>query len=217
VTSGVVLGLAVLFTRLTKIGWSYPAISWVVIVALIATGIYLAIKEKRTQTAAHYQSAGTTTAPKLNFVSQSPATVPWCGTLLTTTGTVPSGYEILIFDASTDYQYTVTSPYNYDGVAAPVNRVPGEWKIFPIYIGTRYKQNAEGTNIFVDGKLVSNAGYTVAVFALLVPDTDVQLLQGVTAYKNEWGLTHLPVQPLATAELDTVRSGDASQCAPPNR
>ena len=218
VTLGLVLALAVMFTRLTKVKWFYPAAAWTVIIALIASGLYIEAKGKLVQASPRLQLAGeTAAAPKLNFVLQSPATVPWCNTLLlTTTGTVPTGDEILIFDASADSQYNVTSPYNYDGVAIPVNRVPGEWAITPVYIGSRYKQNAQGQNVLVGGKLVGNADYTVAVFAVLVPDTVGQLLHGVTAYNDEWGLKQLPAKPFATAELDTVRNNDVKQCAGPN-
>jgi hypothetical protein len=216
VALGVLLALAVTFTRLTQMAWFYPTVSWLMIAALIAGGIYIAVKEKHTQASARSQAAGTTaTPPGLHFfASQSPQPVPWCGTFfITTTGPVPSGYEIVVFDASTDYQYNVTSSYYYDGAATPVNGTPDEWKLFPVYIGSRYKQNSQGKNIFVNGKPVSNAGYPVAVFAELVPDTEAQLLHSVTAYNDEWGLGQLPSEPLASARLDTVRSGNASQCA----
>jgi hypothetical protein len=134
---------------------------------------------------------------------------------LTTKGTVPGGYEILVFDASTDDKYLVTSPYSYDAIATPVLNVPGEWVAGPVYVSSQYVQNGHGQNVLKNGKPISNAGYTVAIFAEIVPDSIGTLLDAVTAYHNEWGLARLPVNSLAHARLDTVRSNDVRQCAKP--
>jgi hypothetical protein len=119
---------------------------------------------------------------------------------------------VLVFDASTNAQYDVTSLYHYDGVAAPVKRVAGEWMISSVYIGSQYKQNARGRNVLSHGKPVSNEGYTVAVFALLVPDSVGDLLYSVMAHDDKRLLKPLPARPLANAELDTIRNNVAKEC-----
>jgi hypothetical protein len=213
VIAGFLLALAVAFTGLAETKWFYPAAAWVIVAALIISGIYIAATGTQTHSESQSQALGEPPkAPELSFVLTSPATVPWCNAFdLTTKGTVPSGYEILVFDASIDAQDNATSPYSYDGVAKPVSRVPGEWVISPLYVGAPYKQ-VNGQNILSHGKPVSNAGYTVGIFAVLVPDSEGRLLHAVTAYKNEWGLKALPTNPLVTARLDTVRNGDAKEC-----
>lgn len=211
VTASFLLALAVAFTGLTETRWFYPIATWVVIVALFASGVYIAARGK--QSDAGQLTSKVVKVLKLHFVLTSPATVPWCKSfLLTTTGSVPRGYEILVFDASTDAQYDVTSLYHYDGAAVPVERVAGEWMITSVYIGSQYKQNARGQNVLRNRKPVSNEGYTVAVVALLVPDSDGNLLQSVMAHDSKRLLKPLPPRPLATAKLDTIRNNVAKEC-----
>lgn len=83
-----------------------------------------------------------------------------------------------------------------------------------VYIGSEYRQNSVVRNIIVKGKPESDAGYTVAVFAVLVPGSVPALLQSVAAEYGSWQQTRLPSNSLATARLDTTRNGDIARCAP---
>jgi hypothetical protein len=214
ISAAILMALAMIFTEITSTKWFHAATSWTLICTLLVSGIYLAARGKQANTRQPALAAKTETPPRLDFVLTSPATVPCCDYFdLRTTGTVPDGYEILVFDASTDVNYNVTSPYNYDGIAQPVLRVPNEWTAGPVYVSSKYLQNGQGQNVIRNGRPVSNAGYTVGIFALLVPASDMQLLDNVTA--APWGLTHLPPNPLVTANLDVTRNGDVESCARP--
>lgn len=95
---------------------------------------------------------GAASNPKLSFVLKSPATVPWCKRFdVVTTGTLPSGYKILFFDAITDIRFHVTNPNGFDGSASPVAGVPGEWTSRPVYISSQYRQH-NGQNLLSHGK-----------------------------------------------------------------
>ena len=213
VVAGFLLALLLVFGGLTETRWFYPATAWVVVAALIVSGIYIAVEGKQTHIKPSQLAGNVTKPPKLQFVLSSPATVPWCNTFkLTTKGVLPQGYEILVFDASIDGQQNVSSFYSYDGVAIPVNRVAGEWTIKLLYVASRYKVNAKGQTIYRNGHPVSNAGYTVGVFAVLVPDSDGTLLHGMKAPHSEWALNALPPNFLANARLNTIRNGDTRQC-----
>jgi hypothetical protein len=216
ISAAILLALAMIFTGITKTKWFHLAASWTLSAALLASGIYVAAKSKQAGTHQHPASgARVQTPPTLDFVLTSPATVPWCDYFkLTTTGTVPDGYKILVFDASTDVNYNVTSPYSYDAVAQPVPRVPDEWEAGPVYVSSQYVHNGQGQNVIRNGRPVSNSGYTVAIFALLVPASDMQLLDNVTA--EAWGLKSLPPNRLVTAKLNVIRNGDVKACARPN-
>jgi hypothetical protein len=75
-------------------------------------------------------------APTLTFVPESLGTVPWWDTFfITASGQLPADYEILIFDASADTQFQVTSYYGYDKQATRAPGVADEWKTGPVYAG----------------------------------------------------------------------------------
>jgi hypothetical protein len=160
--------------------------------------------------------ASAVTAPALQFVQISPAIVPWCSYFrLTVTGSMPDGYKILVFDASTNPAGTgiITGHYSYDAVASPVPRIPGEWIADPVYVSSKYVQNGHGQNIYKSGKLINNAGYTVKIFALILPANNAAMLDefGHAA----WNMPQLPGSALATATLDVTRNGDVRDCIPP--
>jgi hypothetical protein len=138
VSAGVLLALAMNFKGLGQARWLSVTAPWTVSAALIVGGIY--ITASRNPPGAGLNSSSTkhtARPPELHFVKASPATVPWCNMFqLTTKGTVPGGYEILVFDASTDDKYLVTSPYSYDAIATPVLNVPGEWVAGPVYVSS---------------------------------------------------------------------------------
>jgi hypothetical protein len=217
VSAGVLLALAMNFKGLGQARWFSVAAPWTVSAALIVGGIYVTASRDSPGAGLNSRSTNQTAKPpELHFVKASPATVPWCNMFqLTTEGTVTRGYEILVFDASADDRYLVTSLYSYDAIATPVHNVPGEWVAGPVYISSQYVQNGHGQNVLRNGKPISNAGYTVAVFAEIVPDSIGTLLDAVTAYHNEWSLARLPVNSLAHAQLDTVRNNNVRQCARP--
>ena len=215
VASGVLLALAANFAKWIQVRWFNLASMWALVAVLIVSGLYLTISGRRAHALPLPPARGSAVkAPKLAFVKTSPATVPWCNRFyLTTDARIPKGDEILIFDASTDPQFSVTSVYNFDFAASPVSRVPDEWVTDPIYPGSRYREDSHGENVVRDGRPISNAGYTVAIFAVIVPGGVGQLLKTVGAFNNEWGLIRLPARALVTAQLDTVRNSNVRQCA----
>ena len=154
-------------------------------------------------------------APKLDFVPESAGTVPWCNIFfIQASRPLPSGYMILIFDASADTKFNVTSYYSYDNYNNPVTPAPtqvDEWESGPVYVASPYKQDAKGNNIIRDGREVSNAGYTVVVFAVLVPNSVGQLLDNV-AHANIL-LKRLPPGVIAEAQFDATRNGNVKQCS----
>jgi hypothetical protein len=154
---------------------------------------------------------GHATVLKLNFVPESSGTVPWCNTFyIKASAQLPAGYEILIFDASADPQFQVTSDYGYDYEATPAKGNPDEWKTGDVYAGSKYKQDANGNYISKNGKHVSNAGYTVVVYAVLVPDNTGQLL--ATVRPKSVQLTQLPPGVMAKAQFDATRNSDVKPC-----
>ncbi len=149
--------------------------------------------------------------PKLNFVPESSGTVPWCNTFyIKASAQLPAGYEILIFDASADPQFKVTSYYGYDYEATPATGNPDEWKTGDVYVGSKYKQDANGNDIIKNGKHVSNAGYTVVVSAVLVPDNAGQLLDSVRP--KSLLLAQLPLGVMSKAQFDATRNADVKPC-----
>jgi hypothetical protein len=211
--AGSVLFLALKFTQLSQFRVFQVATSVTVVAALLCSGGYVTFRA--TQSHSH---PGPTlvrhpaVAPRLNFVLTSPATVPWCNYFyLQVKGVIPPGDEILIFDASTDSNYNVTSHYSYDKAAKPVSGNPGEWVTrYAVYPGSKHRENENGTIILKHGRPVSNAGYTVVVSAAVVTAGEARIMRTVTP--AVWGLTRLPTA-LASAELDTKRNGDVTQCA----
>ena len=148
------------------------------------------------------------TVPTLDFVPASSGTVPWCNTFyIKASNQLPAGYKILIFDASADQRFQVTSNYGYDKSATPVKDNPNEWVTEHVYVGSEYKQDANGNNILFKGKPVSNAGYTVVVFAVLVPDSVGQLLDNVRPTNVQ--LIQPPPGVIANAQFDATRNGNA--------
>jgi hypothetical protein len=105
--------------------------------------------------------------PHLDFVPESSGTVPWCNNFyIKASGQLPVGYKILIFDASSDAQFHVTSAYSYDGPVTPTKGNPDEWLTGNVYVAAKYKQDENGNTVIHNGKPVSNAGYTVNGLAL---------------------------------------------------
>jgi hypothetical protein len=204
VAAGIVLFLAVFFTGLTESKWFPRAAAVALVIILIVAGFLIPRIHERHEIP----------APVLSFVKNSPATVPWCNVFnLTVQGPIPHGYQILVFDASTDSQFKVTGSYDYDGTARPVSRIPGEWVTPFVYPGSRYKEDDKGNKILKNGKPIVNVGYPVTVFAWLVPDSDAQIIEGVEA--AAWGLKSLPLNVLSAAHLDVIRNHDIRQCARP--
>ncbi len=101
----------------------------------------------------------------------------------------------------------MTSNYGYDKSATPVKDNPNEWVTEHVYVGSEYKQDANGNNILFKGKPVSNAGYTVVVFAVLVPDSVGQLLDNVRPTNVQ--LIQPPPGVIANAQFDATRNGNA--------
>lgn len=211
-TAGVLLFVAILLSKLTDAKWFPQAAAWTLVAALAVGGIVIKVTESRPQQSTRLAPAAS--RPVLTFVQTSPMTVPWCNYFdLTVDGTIPADYRLLVFDASADANYDVTSYYSYDAVAKAVPRVPGEWVAGPVYVGSQFKLNDQGQPVLRHGQPVSNAGYVVTVFAQLVPTADMQLLDNVNA--AIWDLKHLPSNALATAKLDVIRNGDARECVRP--
>ncbi len=164
-----------------------------------------------TQASSSSGHPGQATVPKLNFVPESSGTVPWCNTFyIKASAQLPAGYEILIFDASADPQFKVTSYYGYDYEATPATGNPDEWKTGDVYVGSKYKQDANGNDIIKNGKHVSNAGYTVVVSAVLVPDNAGQLLDSVRP--KSLLLAQLPLGVMSKAQFDATRNADVKPC-----
>jgi hypothetical protein len=154
---------------------------------------------------------GQSTVPELDFVPESSGTVPWCNTFfIKASGQLPAGYEILIFDASADAQFQVTSGYSYDHEATSAKGNTDEWETGHVYVASKYKRDTNGNEIFHNGQPVSNAGYTVVVSAVLLPDSVGQILDSVNA--SYVLLKHLPPGVIAIAQFDATRNGDVRQC-----
>lgn len=79
-----------------------------------------------------------------------------------------------------------------------------------MYVGSEHKQDANGNDIVRNGKTVINAGYTVVVLAVLVPDSVVKLLDNVRPKSIQ--LTQLPPGVMAEAQFDATRNGDVKPC-----
>lgn len=157
-------------------------------------------------------AAGQPAAPQLDFVPASSGTVPWCNIFyIKASSQLPNGYKILIFDASANQQFQITGSYSYDGAATPTTNDPNEWITGHVYVSSAYLQDGHGHNVIRNGKPVSNAGYTVVVMAVLVPNSIGQLLDSVTA--TVVSLTQLPPGVIAEAKFNATRNGDVRKCA----
>jgi hypothetical protein len=208
----IALAGTLLLSKVTEARWFPRAAAWTLTAVLLVCGL---VAEAAGRTPARPAPAAMR-APVLQFVQNSPATVPWCTYFdLTVAGTIPDGYKILVFDASTNPADTaiITGHYSYDAVARPVSRVPGEWVAGPVFVSSPYVQNGNGLNLYKNGKPVSNAGYTVKIFALILPANNVGILDefGHAA----WNMSELPGSALATATLDVIRNGDVRNCVSP--
>lgn len=208
--AALILLLALIFTGLSQFKAFQTATSTIIIIALMAGGgfvIFGALNQHSNPSA-----ESITKVPQLSFVLPSPATVPWCNYFyLRSKGAIPPGYKILIFDASADSRYNVTSFYSYDHDAKHYNGDKEDWVTrYPLYVGSKYRQNETGKPLLEHGQPVSNAGYTVVVSAVLVSADEAQIIEAVTA--PNFFLKKLP-HALTTAQLDTTRSDDVTQCA----
>jgi hypothetical protein len=112
---GLVLALEVMFTKLTKIKWFYTAASWAVIIALIVSGFYVTAKGKQAQAGARTQNL-TSSLPTLRFAQAKAHDV--CQVYYGT-GTIPNGYDLLIFENPPGGSYYM------EGLAA--NQGSGRW------------------------------------------------------------------------------------------
>jgi hypothetical protein len=157
-------------------------------------------------------TAGRPVAPQLDFVPASSGKVPWCNNFyIKATGQLPAGYRILIFDASSDARFNTVSNYSYGGAVTPVKGITNEWETPDLWLGTKYKTDDNGNPVLRAGKNASNAGYTVVVFAVLVPTSVVQILEDAIP-KGHILLTQLPSEMIKEAEFDATRTGDVQQC-----
>ena len=115
VALGIILALAVGFTELTSTKWFYPAASWTVIIALFVAGPYITAKGKQAQPSPSAQNPASS-LPTIRLAQTSAHDV--CQVYYGT-GTIPQGYDLLIF----------TSPpggsYYFEGMA--VNQGNGTW------------------------------------------------------------------------------------------
>jgi hypothetical protein len=138
--------------------------------------------------------------------------VPWCNNFyIKASGQLPAGYKILIFDASSDARFNAVSDYSYDGVVIPAKGTSNEWETPDVWLGTKYKADNNGNPVFRNGKHVSNASYTVVVFAVLVPNSIAQILEDARPKGNVL-LTQLPSEMIKEAQFDATRNGDVQQC-----
>jgi hypothetical protein len=205
--AALILLLALIFTEIRELKAFQIANSTILIIALVASGSLVVALQRHS----HPSARNITESPQLRFTLPSPAIVPWCNYFyLQTEGVIPPGYKILIFDASADSRYNVTSIYSYDHDAENYNGDKDDWVTrYPLYVGSEYRQNENGKPLLENGQHVSNAGYTVVVSAVLVSAYEVQIIEAATA--PNLSFTRLP-HAIATAQLDTIRSGDVTQC-----
>jgi hypothetical protein len=135
-------------------------------------------------------------APKLYFQQGQSASVPWCASyIVQATGSVPAGYQVVMFDASADDKGNVTSHYSYDQQAKSTGAVPGQYEDKNVFIGARF----------------APMGYPAVVVAVVIKDSEAALLNDIGAYKNEWGLATPPAN-LASASLQVTRNGGRAYC-----
>jgi hypothetical protein len=208
ITAGICLFGVWLGTRIGQTRWFYAAMTAVVALALMGSGVYILVRHAPTHPVPQAKSAQ---IPKLSFVLTSPAVVPWCKAYsVTAEGSIPRGYELLLFDASSDAQGNPSSFYNYDGMGKPVPRVGNEWVFPDVFIGDRYVTGKDGKYLVRHGKHVSNAGFAAVAVVELVKDEYAQIIQSVKA--PLW-FVNRPPPPLAEARLQVKRNGNAALCS----
>lgn len=208
IIAGICLFILWLYSRIDETRWFYGTMTAVVVLALMGSGIYVALPHARAHPVPQSRVVRT---PKLSFVLASPAVVPWCRAYsVTAEGPIPRGYELLLFDASSDPQGNPSSFYNYDGMGKPVPRVGNEWVFPDVFIGDRYVTGKDGKYLVHNGKHVSNAGFTAIAIVELVKDNYAQIIQSVKA--PLWFVNRLP-PPLAEARLQVKRNGNAVLCS----
>lgn len=198
--AGVVLFLVWILTDVSESPRFRGGIVTAFAVALSASGIYvIGFAPSSTRSAVN--------APRLAFILNSPAKVPWCRTYqVSVAGAIPRGYRIVMFDSASDIQYNFSGPFSYDGWVSPVVREPGVFTSQVIFVGNRYAVK--------NGKPVSNQGFRAVVIAAVVPAQGAEELENVVAAPTGWGLKRLPGH-LAEAVLDVERNHNVAHCLPP--
>jgi hypothetical protein len=179
------------FSPATETRWFRAGIKIAVIAALASFACYLFIVPSGS--ASHY--LGQPRAPKLFFTDGASARVPYCRAyIVQASGTVPPGFQVVMFDAPTDGGGNVNGDYNYDEQAQPI--AAGRFEDKHLYIGSEN----------------NNAGLTAVVIAAVIADREAKMLNSVQADPHTgWGLNYLPPL-LARTALQVTRNSDGRQC-----
>ena len=141
------------------------------------------------------QYIGPPKAPKLFFTDGASAKVPYCRAYtVQADGSVPPGFQVVMFDAPTSGSNDVNGDYNYDDQAPYAGS--GRYQDKHLYIGSES----------------NDAGLTAVVIAAVIADREAKMLNAVQADPaTGWGLKYLP--PLLTSKtLQVTRTSDHSQC-----
>jgi len=207
-----VAAVCLAFLAWTRIGRTEAfrlVVSFVVVLELLAGGLYASFISPASH---HAKVQPASPVPVLRFVSsQTPLPVPWCSTFtLRVSRHLATGEKIAIFDASTDANFHAVSAYSFDGTATAVPQEPGMWTTGNIYVASHYRQDDQGKTIFRNGRPVSNAGYTVGIYAAVVRYGAESVLKNVTL-SSTLLLSELPPA-VSKEELDVVRNGETGNC-----
>jgi hypothetical protein len=164
------------FTKLSSSRSFSLMVTVMLALGLVGGAIYTAVKPKLLVQALAPRSTNIRAlVPALTFDDPSPATKPYCNQfIINSTWSIPSGYEVLVFDAPADPRWNVIGEYNYDGQAMPLVGSPNSMISPPVYLGTMTRPGG-----------LPMAGYKVVVVAELMPRAEAQFVKDWTdSYRN---------------------------------
>jgi hypothetical protein len=186
------------FTHSTESRGFSKAMTAIVIATLLGTGGYLLFVSPVKPAALKIirEPAPPPNAPKLYFELGTSARVPYCSAYaIQVEGSVPAGYQVVVFDAPTDKEGNVTGYYNFDQQPKPALNIPGRLVAPYITVGSRSPAG----------------GFRAVVIAAVIADKEANVLEAVKAGSSGWGLNYLPVV-LTSKELEVTRTSTDRPC-----
>jgi hypothetical protein len=170
----------------------------IVIASLIGAGGYLLFVSPVKPAAPQLirEPAPPPNAPKLYFELGTSARVPYCSAYaIQVEGSVPAGYQVVVFDAPTDEEGNVTGYYNFDQQPKPALNIPGRLVAPYITVGSRSPAG----------------GFRAVVIAVVIADKEAYVLEAVKAGPSGWGLENLPAV-LTSEKLEVTRTSTDHPC-----
>lgn len=189
--AGIALILTWWLSPATDTKWFRAGIKVAVVATLLGFACYFFVAPSANVS----QQSTPPKAPDLFFTDGTSAQVPYCRAYtVQAVGTVPTGFQIVMFDAPVDSGGNVNGYYNYDEQARPV--ASGRFEDKRLYIGSEN----------------NDAGFEAVVIAAVIADREANMLNAVRADPHTgWGLTNLPPL-LAETVLQVTRNSDGQQC-----